>query len=214
MMESNCAPWQKGNVTARKGILIEVLASLRVSKQERLKVTELAEIVCRTIRAVELRQVEGTGKKYRPINSSTLLRPDGCYRPLLDAFLTENGFRSADPESSIFDPVAKRLLASKSLALRNVSVKLERALKKIEYLNNKELSLTAAVAPYQPEVDALGRASVALFDMLIGTGLFKLDEVSGDILYITRSRKVAIERLQIATFLNWRKSQTDTRSDG
>lgn len=213
-MESNCAPWQKGNVAARKEVVIEVLASLRVGKQERLKVTKLAETICRTIRAVEIRQVEITGKKYRPINNSTLLRPDGCYRPLLDAFLTDNDLRSADPESNISDPVARRLLVSKNLRIRNVSVKLERALKKIEYLDSKELNLVAPVTPYQAEVDALGGSAVALFDMLIGTGLFKLDEETGDVLYITRSRKVAIARLQIAPFLNWRKRQSITRSDG
>ncbi|WP_122669902.1 hypothetical protein [Pseudomonas viridiflava] len=211
-MESNCASWQKGNVAARREIIIEVLASLQVGKKERLKVTELAETICRTIRAVEIRQVETTGKKYRPINNSTLLRPGGFYRPLLDAFLTDNGLRSADPESNISDPVARRLLISKNLRIQNVSSKLERALKKIEYLDSKELNLVAPVTPCQAEVDALGVAAVALFDMLIGTGLFKLDEETGDVLYITRSRKVAIPRLQIAPFLNWRKRQSNTPS--
>uniref|UniRef100_UPI0019D1FF1D hypothetical protein n=1 Tax=Pseudomonas viridiflava TaxID=33069 RepID=UPI0019D1FF1D len=84
------------------------------------------------------------------------MRPDGCYRPLLDAFLTDNGLRSVDPESNISDPVARRLLVSKNLSIRNVSAKLERALKKIEYLDSKELNPVAPVTACQAEVGALG----------------------------------------------------------
>ncbi|MNR34562.1 hypothetical protein D3C85_1523440 [compost metagenome] len=43
--------------------------------------------------------------------------------------------------------------------------------------------------------------------MLIGTGLFKFDDQTGDVLFVTRARRVAISRLDIAVFLNWRKAK-------
>lgn len=61
-MGSNCSPWQKGNVAARVAIVREVLASLRGGKGGRLNVTGLAESICRTIRAVEIREAESLGK--------------------------------------------------------------------------------------------------------------------------------------------------------
>lgn len=212
-MQSNFSPWQKSNVTARMAIVREVLASLRGRKGGRFNVTELAESICHTIRAVEIREAEHLGKKYKPINSSTLLRPDGNYRPLLDAFLIESGLRSANPESHVSNPVARRLLASKDLKIRNVCGKLERALKKIDYLDKRELHLNTPETSVQVEIDALGSAAVVLLDVIIGTGLFKLDEEAGDLLYVTRSRKVAMARLQIAPILNWRKRRSATRSE-
>jgi hypothetical protein len=212
-MGSNCSPWQKGNVAARMAIVREVLASLRGRKGGRFNVTQLAESICRTIRAVEIREAESLGRKYKPIHSSTLLRPDGSYRPLLDGFLIESGLRSANPESHVSNPVAKRLLASKDLKIRNVCWKLERALKKIDYLDKRVPHLNTPETPVKAEIDSLGSAAVVLLDVIIGTGLFKLDEEAGDLLYVTRSRKVAMARLQIAPILNWKKRRSATRSE-
>ncbi|WP_157213249.1 hypothetical protein [Pseudomonas sp. GM55] len=186
---------------------MDVLSSMRARKSSPLKITELAEIICHTIRAVEQRQALMEGKKYRPINSATLLRPDGKYRSLLDAYLIEVKMHSGDLENGVVDPVARRLLVSKSVEIANLTSKLGRAHKKIEHQKKSFDTNSRTVAVHNFDIDGMGRAASTLFDVLIGTGLFKFDDQTGDVLFVTRARRVAISRLDIAVFLNWRKAK-------
>lgn len=204
-MSSNCAPWQISKVRSRMDIALDVLSSMRARKPSALKVTELAEIVCQTIRVVEQRQALAEGKKYRPINSSTLLRPDGKYRPLLDAYLIEVSVHAGDLESGVADPIAKRMIVSKNVEIANLTSKLGRAHKKIENQNKRFENNMWPVVADNFDADDMGRAANTLFDTLIGTELFKFDDQTGDVLFVTRARRVAISRQDIAAFLNWRK---------
>lgn len=206
-MSSNCAPWQASKVRSRMDLALDVLSSMRVRKPSALKVTELAEILCQTIRVVEQRQALAEGKKYRPINSSTLLRPDGKYRPLLDAYLIEVRVNASDLESGVADPIARRMIVSKNVEIANLTSKLGRAHKKIEHQNKRYENNMWPVAANNFDADDMGRAANALFDMLIGTELFKFDDQTGDVLFVTRARRVAISRQDIAAFLNWRKAR-------
>ncbi|MGJ7515143.1 hypothetical protein ACSFE6_12505 [Pseudomonas baetica] len=186
---------------------MDVLSSMRARKSSALKITELAEIICQTIRAVEQRQALMQEKKYRPINSATLLRSDGKYRPLLDAYLIEVKIHSGGLESTVVDPVARRMLISKNVEIENLTSKLGRAHKKIEHQKKSVDTNSRAVAVRDFDIDGMGRAASTLFDVLIGTGLFKFDDQAGDVLFVTRARRVAISRLDIAVFLNWRKAK-------
>jgi hypothetical protein len=194
-------------VKSRKELVLDTLASLRRKKKEKYEVTELAEMICGVIRVVEQRQFDLAGKPYRPINSSTLLRPKGIYRPLIDAFLVEEKIRAGDLDAAIKDPVAKRALLSKSLEIANLEAKLISAHKKIQSLGKSQVSTDLPRMSGQVLVDGLGEAAGVLFDALIHTGLFKFDERTGDVLVIARSRKVLINGREIAAFLNWRLTQ-------
>lgn len=206
-MSSNCAAWQDGKVRSRLNMTIDLLNSMRARKSPTSNITELAEVVCQTIRAVEQRQAIAEGKKYRPINSSTLLRPDGNYRPLLDAYFFERRMHVGDLESGVVDPIGRRVIASKNVEIQNLSSKLGRAHKKIEHQNKRLENNCFPVAVGELDTDGIGRAANALFDMLIGTELFKFDELAGDVLFVARARRVAISRQDIAAYLNWRKAR-------
>ncbi|WP_156669352.1 hypothetical protein [Pseudomonas sp. DR 5-09] len=188
-------------------ITIDILNSMRARKSPASKITELAEVVCQTIRAVEQRQALAEGKKYRPINSSTLLRPDGNYRSLLDAYFIEVKMHAGDLESWVVDPIARRMITSKNVEIENLTSKLGRAHKKIEHQNKRFKNNSWPVSADSFDTDEMGRAANALFDMLIGTELFKFDEQTGDVLFVTRARRIAISRPDIAAFLNWRKAR-------
>ena len=206
-MSSNCAAWQHRKVKSRMDMALDILNSMRARKSPAFKITELAEIICQTIRAVEQRQSLAEGGEYRPINSSTLLRPDGKYRSLLDAYLIEVRMHSGDLEHGIVDPIASRMIVSKNVEIANLTSKLSRAHKKIDQQNKlvENNCLPDAVGKF--DTDDIGRAANALFDMLIGTELFKFDDQTGDVLFVTRARRVAISRQDIAAYLNWRKAR-------
>lgn len=206
-MSSNCATWQGNKVRSRMDMTRDILNSMRSRKSPASKITELAEVVCQTIRAVEQRQALAEGKKYRSINSSTLLRPDGKYRSLLDAYFMEVKMHAGNLESGVVDPIAKRMIASKNVEIENLNRKLGRAHKKIEHKNKRVNNDSWRVSADGFDTDEMGRAANALFDMLIGTELFKFDEQTGDVLFVTRARKIAISRPQIAAFLNWRRAR-------
>lgn len=206
-MSSNYVAWQHRKVKSRMDMTLDILNSMRTRKSPASKITEFAEIICQTIRAVEQRQALAEGKKYRPINSSTLLRPDGKYRPLLDAYLIELRMHTGDLESVVVDPIVRRMIVSKNVNIANLTSKLDRAHKKIEHQNKRFENKMLPVVANNFDADDMGRAANALFDMLIGTELFKFDDQTGDVLFVTRARRVAISRQDIAAFTNWRKAR-------
>jgi len=206
-MLSNYAVWQYRRAKSRMDMTLDILKSMRARKSPASKITELAEIICQTIRAVEQSQALAAGKKYRPINSSTLLRPDGKYRPLLDAYLIELRMHAGDLESAVVDPIARRMIVSKNISIADLTCKLDRAHKKIELQNKRFENKMWPAAAVNFDVDGMARAANVLFDMLISTELFKFDEQTGDVVFVTRARKVAISRQDIATFTNWRKAR-------
>ncbi|WP_138738496.1 hypothetical protein [Pseudomonas sp. FSL W7-0098] len=206
-MSSNYAVWQHKKANSRMDMTLDILNSMRARKSPASKITELAEIICQTIRAVEQRQVLAEGKKYRPIDNSTLLRADGKYRPLLDAYMIERRMHAGDLESAVVDPIVRRMIVSKNINIADLTCKLDRAHKRIEHQNKRFENKMWPVAAVNFDVDDMGRAADVLFDMLIGTELFKFDEQTGDVLFVTRARRVAISRQDIATFTNWRKAR-------
>ena len=179
---------------------------MRRRKTSPLNITELAENLCETIRLVEEGKSYQSKYAYRPINSSTLLRSDGKYRPLLEAYLADKQLNFGGLEVKSLGPIGRRRLKSKECEIGNISAKLDRANRKIVSLSNK-LMLQERHQHDGGEIDAIGKSAKALFDLLISTGIFKFDESSGDLLFVSRSRRIAIARRDIAPYLNWHKIQ-------
>lgn len=213
-MHSNCAAWQKQLVGSRKKLIDGVLDSMRGRKLTSVTVTELAEIICATIRAVEERDCHLAGRPYRPINSSTLLRVGGQYRSLLDSFLVSKQLVQDGLVDKVPDLVSRRLIKSKECELSNLSAELERALKRVEFLTRKCEGEQRPLVGNNHDIDGVARSAKALFDLLIGTGVFKFDESAGEVLLVSRARKVAISRKEMAPYLNWMKSHMMNIVDG
>ncbi|MDH0132490.1 hypothetical protein N7381_04470 [Pseudomonas asiatica] len=213
-MTSNCSAWQEELVRSRKILIVGVLDSMRGHKLSGLTVTDLAKTICATIRAVEERDCHHAGRRYRPINSSTLLRGGGQYRQLLDSFLASKQSVLDGQNEKALNPAARRLIKSKDCEVSNLSAKLERAQKRVEFLMKKCEAEQRPLIAVDHAVDAMGRSAKALFDLLVGTGIFKLDESAGEVVFVSRARKVAISRQEIAPYLNWMKSQMRNLIDG
>ena len=143
----------------------------------------------------------------------TLLRKKGKYRSLLDAYMIDRD--GVEVHASLnADPAGARVLESYKLKLKQSEMLVERQKKKIAKLESTRISskfpgdhsLHAVFDSSQ--VDAMGRVTSIFFEMLLSTDYFKFDEATGDILAVTRARKVIIPASDIAVYLNWRYRPT------
>jgi hypothetical protein len=207
-MANNFMRWQKNKVQGRAELIADVLNSMRAHKSSVKSVTELARVVCQTITAVERARAKDSLSTYKAINSATLLRIGGNYRSLLDSYLVDLKLRTGELVDVVTDPVAQRVILSKEVEISNLNKKLSRALKdKAGRHDAQSRVVTQVTTDTVSNFDAMGEVAELFFDALIRTELFKLDESTGEILLVSRARRVVFSRHEIAHFLNWRNSK-------
>jgi len=205
---SNFRGWQKNKVQIRTELIVEVLNSMRAHKSSVKSVTELARVVCQTITAVERARATDSQGAYKAINSATLLRVGGNYRSLLDSYLMDLKMRTGELVDVVTDPVARRVILSKDVEISTLNKKLSRALKDRAGRHDAQSRVvTHESTDAISNLDAMGEVAALFFDTLISTEIFKLDESTGEVLFVSRARRVAFSRHQVACFLNWRKSK-------
>ncbi|WP_062390197.1 hypothetical protein [Pseudomonas abietaniphila] len=206
--ESNFAPWQKNSVDARESKLISILKDMKELKTPSMKVTALARLIADRMQRDQM-SVNSSSEPYAAVDETTLLRKNGKYRPLIDAYILErDGLDSYAYVNA--DPIASRVLESYKIRLKQSGlvierlksklVKLEAASNRLQKINNTSLHKVSL----DSQVDAMGKVASIFFEMLLSTDYCKFDEATGDILAVARSRKILISASDIAVYLNWR----------
>jgi hypothetical protein len=206
--KSNFSIWQVDKVDSRKKEIVSILKDLKIYKSSIVGVTDLSKSIIEKLEEVEASQ-RGSETPAHRLNPSTLLRRKGPYRILLDNFLLErDGVGSYFMPAS--DAVGERVLSSYRTKLQVSAGLVARLQNRIESL---EKYTNAHIAPHgtqelklfeRSQVDAMGKVATIFFQLLLSTDYCKYDEVTGDVLAISRARKVLVPASELSVYLNWR----------
>jgi len=205
---SNCFSWQTNNVDARTAKVISILKDMKSFETPVMKVTALAMFIADKM-ASDQKKSGLKGANCCVVDFTTLLRRKGKYRPIIDSYIIDrDGFELYVSQSD--NPVAAQVLESYKLRLKQSSLlvkRLQEKVAKLEAARVNENSLGGRALEgvnRDAQLDAMGKVASIFFDILLSTDYCKYDDTTGDVLAVSRARRVLIPASDIATYLNWR----------
>lgn len=209
---SNCEAWQKNKVSLRFRRVEQALKIVKRYKSKIVKPTELCILIAKRISAIELSEWERSGlngKPPKPLTSATLLRRDGSYRVLIDSYLLD--VLGIDGLAQLTrDPAVSRILEMNDLAVSRKEARIVEMQNIIESLqgtlSKKSSGISSLVQDESSTYDSMAHCTNLIFELLLSTGCVNFDEARGEILQVSRARKVILDSRQLGVFLNWRSN--------
>lgn len=210
---NNCEAWQKKKVSLRFRRVEETLKVVKGYKSKIVKPTELCMLIAQRISAIELSEWERgglNGKRPKPLAPETLLRREGAYRVLIDGYILD--VLGVDGVARLAqDPAVSRVVEMRDLAISRKDAKIIKLKNIIESMQGTITKKSSMISPSSDRDDSSAYDSMAhcanvIFELLLSTGYVNFDEARGEILQVSRARKVILDSRQIGVFLNWRSS--------
>ncbi|RKS19000.1 hypothetical protein BJ917_4703 [Pseudomonas sp. WPR_5_2] len=211
---SNCGPWQKNKVSLRFKRVEEALKIIKGYKSKIVQPTELCVLIAQRISSLELDDWKRGARevvKPKPLTPETLLRRKGPYRVLIDNYFFDVQGVGSNVVKLLKDPVANRIVGMKDVVIGRHEAKIAELNNVIESLRESMKTRSGAISTSvnQEEssaYDSMAFCANAFFELLLSTGYVNFDEVRGEILQVSRARKVILDSRKIGAFLNWRAS--------
>ncbi|MEW5506024.1 hypothetical protein [Pseudomonas antarctica] len=211
---SNFGAWQINKVSLRFNRVEESLKIIKRYKSKIERPTELCVLVAERVSFLELEDwARGARKaiKPKPFTPETLLKRNGPYRVLIDSYFFDVQGVGSNVVKLLKEPVAKRIVEMKDVVIGRHEAKIAELNNVLESLRESMKAKTGVISTSVEQeessaYDSMAFCANAFFELLLSTGYVNFDEVRGEILQVSRARKVILDSRQIGAFLNWRAS--------